>query len=182
MEYEGLILQNRINDILEFEKQKTTFLQETETMKKLNHPNLVKMIGICVEKSPLYLVQELCQNGDLKNYLKKYEFVKVHHSMAYMKNRKQSEEEKERYAKVPSLNSLIIWCREIIKGDSASHNIGFYVCTLQGCPTWSPTIWSTETWPLGTSYWTTTSRSQSVLASIVPFILIIARPRLETSD
>ena len=46
-------------------------------MKKLNHPNLVKMIGICVEKSPFYLVQELCQNGDLKNYLKQFEFVKV---------------------------------------------------------------------------------------------------------
>ena len=104
--------------VLEFEKQKTTFLQETEIMKKLNHPNLVKMIGICVEKSPFYLIQELCQNGDLKNYLKKYDFVKVHHSMAYMKNRKQSEEEKERYAKVPSLNCLIVWCKEIIKGMS----------------------------------------------------------------
>ena len=87
-------------------------------MKKLNHPNLVKMIGICVEKSPFYLIQELCQNGDLKNYLKKFDFVKVHHNMAYMKNRKQSDQDKERYAKVPSLNCLVVWCKEIIKGMS----------------------------------------------------------------
>ena len=76
------------------------------------------MIGICVEKSPFYLIQELCQNGDLKNYLKKFDFVKVHHNMAYMKNRKQSDLDKERYAKVPSLNCLIVWCKEIIKGMS----------------------------------------------------------------
>ena len=26
-------------------------------MKSLNHPNLVKMLGVCIEKSPFYLVQ-----------------------------------------------------------------------------------------------------------------------------
>ena len=26
-------------------------------MKTLNHPNLVKMLGVCIEKSPFYLVQ-----------------------------------------------------------------------------------------------------------------------------
>ena len=61
----------------DFLKEKNTFLSETEIMKRLNHPNLVKMLGICVEKSPFYLVQELCQHGDLKNYLKSFEFIKV---------------------------------------------------------------------------------------------------------
>ena len=61
----------------DFLKEKNTFLSETEIMKRLNHPNLVKMLGICVDKSPFYLVQELCQNGDLKNYLKSFEFIKV---------------------------------------------------------------------------------------------------------
>lgn len=41
----------------DFIKEKNIFLSETEIMKKLNHPHLVKMLGICVEKSPFYLVQ-----------------------------------------------------------------------------------------------------------------------------
>ena len=41
----------------DFTKEKNIFLSETEIMKKLNHPHLVKMLGICVEKSPFYLVQ-----------------------------------------------------------------------------------------------------------------------------
>ena len=61
----------------DFEREKATFLAETEVMKRLNHPHLVKMLGICVEKSPFYLVQELCQNGDLKHYLKSFDFIKV---------------------------------------------------------------------------------------------------------
>ena len=76
-------------------------------MKTLNHPNLVKMLGVCIEKSPFYLVQvsarmifcsdddfddndyngddslkvnlfqELCSNGDLRNHLKSFDFVKT---------------------------------------------------------------------------------------------------------
>ena len=30
-------------------------------MKTLNHPNLVKMLGVCIEKSPFYLVQVLAE-------------------------------------------------------------------------------------------------------------------------
>ena len=59
-----------------FEKEKATFLSETEVMKRLNHPNLVKMLGVCIEKSPFYLVQELCNKGDLKNHLKHFELLK----------------------------------------------------------------------------------------------------------
>ena len=74
----------------DFEREKETFLAETEVMKRLNHPHLVKMLGICVEKSPFYLVQELCQNGDLKHYLKSFDFIKVggslkHHQLLALK-------------------------------------------------------------------------------------------------
>ena len=47
-------------------REKETFLKETEVMKGLNHPNLVKMLGVCIEKSPFFLVQQLCSNGDLR--------------------------------------------------------------------------------------------------------------------
>jgi serine/threonine protein kinase len=33
------------------------FEKEMEIMKKLNHPNLVKMYGICVDEFPFFIVQ-----------------------------------------------------------------------------------------------------------------------------
>ena len=100
-------LRNREGRERDYLREKETFLKETEVMKGLNHPNLVKMLGVCIEKSPFYLVQELCTNGDLKNHLKTYEFVKTltHHTAT-----------KERLEKVPKYVRLVGWCRDIIKG------------------------------------------------------------------
>ena len=97
----------------EYLKEKTTFLSETEIMKDLNHPNLVKMLGICVEKSPFYLVQELCQNGDLKHYLKTFEFVKVYQHINYLQSKSKKS---EKLKSAPSFNSLVNWCSDILKG------------------------------------------------------------------
>ena len=96
----------------DFNKEKNTFLSETEIMKRLNHPHLVKMLGICVEKSPFYLVQELCQNGDLKHHLKTFEFVKVFQHISYLHNAKKS----EKFKSVPSFSRLLSWCIDILKG------------------------------------------------------------------
>ena len=32
------------------------FMKEMDIMKKLHHPNLVKMYGICVDKLPFYII------------------------------------------------------------------------------------------------------------------------------
>lgn len=106
----------------DFEKEKHTFLKETEIMKKLNHPNLVKMLGICIEKSPFYLVQELCQNGDLKNHLKHFEFIKTY-PVSYLHHRRNKE--KTKFENVPKLNALLTWCQDILKGQSNNYLVDF---------------------------------------------------------
>ncbi|XP_026174588.1 protein tyrosine kinase 2 beta, b isoform X2 [Mastacembelus armatus] len=44
------------------------FMSEAVTMKSLNHPHIVKLIGI-IEENPVWIVMELYQYGQLGNYL-----------------------------------------------------------------------------------------------------------------
>ncbi|XP_067896200.1 cytoplasmic tyrosine-protein kinase BMX-like [Heterodontus francisci] len=46
------------------------FIEEAETMKKLKHPKLVQLHGVCTNQSPIYIVTEYVSNGCLLNYLK----------------------------------------------------------------------------------------------------------------
>ncbi|XP_077199296.1 cytoplasmic tyrosine-protein kinase BMX isoform X2 [Paroedura picta] len=48
------------------------FLEEAETMMKLNHPKLVKLYGVCTKTYPIYLVTEYMANGCLLSYLKSH--------------------------------------------------------------------------------------------------------------
>ena len=41
------------------EVQKRKFLQEGRILMEYNHPNIVKFIGICVQKHPFMIVMEL---------------------------------------------------------------------------------------------------------------------------
>ena len=88
-----------------YEKEKDSFVKEMEIMKKLNHPNLVKMYGICIDKLPLYLIQELCEMGDLKNHLEKFKVGRN----KLIKKRHQSQNP-------PNLDDLLEWCLQIAVG------------------------------------------------------------------
>lgn len=50
---------------------KIDFLTEAKLMRNLEHPNIVKLIGICLNppKPVIYLVMELVVNGDLEDHL-----------------------------------------------------------------------------------------------------------------
>ena len=52
------------------EEQKKKFLQEGRILKQYDHPNIVKFIGICVQKQPIMIVMELVSGGSLLNYLR----------------------------------------------------------------------------------------------------------------
>lgn len=41
------------------EDHKKKFLQEGRILKQYDHPNIVKLIGICVQKQPIMIVMEL---------------------------------------------------------------------------------------------------------------------------
>ncbi|XP_071577485.1 tyrosine-protein kinase Fer isoform X2 [Temnothorax nylanderi] len=51
--------------------QKRKFLQEGRILKQYDHPNIVKLIGICVQKQPIMIVMELVPGGSLLTYLRK---------------------------------------------------------------------------------------------------------------
>ncbi|XP_038073023.1 tyrosine-protein kinase STK-like [Patiria miniata] len=48
----------------------SALLAEANIMKKLHHPNLCQLCGICSLKEPFYIVMEWMCNGSLLNYLK----------------------------------------------------------------------------------------------------------------
>ncbi|KAK2880314.1 protein-tyrosine kinase 2-beta-like isoform X1 [Channa argus] len=47
---------------------KEKFLSEAELMKNLDHPNIVRLIGV-IEVDPVWIVMELYEHGELGNYL-----------------------------------------------------------------------------------------------------------------
>ncbi|XP_065662082.1 tyrosine-protein kinase Fer isoform X2 [Hydra vulgaris] len=50
---------------------KKQFLEEAEIMKTCMHKNVLKLIGVCRDKEPYYILLELCDKGDLLALLKK---------------------------------------------------------------------------------------------------------------
>jgi serine/threonine protein kinase len=53
------------------DEQKRKFLQEGRILKQYDHPNIVKLIGICVQKQPIMIVMELVEGGSLLMFLRK---------------------------------------------------------------------------------------------------------------
>ena len=48
-------------------------LKECSKMQKFEHPNVITLIGVCVDGGPApYLIMPFMENGSLLNYLKKY--------------------------------------------------------------------------------------------------------------
>uniref|UniRef100_A0A8C5XEJ4 Tyrosine-protein kinase n=1 Tax=Microcebus murinus TaxID=30608 RepID=A0A8C5XEJ4_MICMU len=49
---------------------KARFLQEARILKQYSHPNIVRLIGVCTQKQPIYIVMELVQGGDFLTFLR----------------------------------------------------------------------------------------------------------------
>jgi fyn-related kinase len=47
----------------------TDFKAEAEIMRSIQHPKLIQLYGLCVEKEPIYIVTELMVNGSLLDFL-----------------------------------------------------------------------------------------------------------------
>lgn len=46
------------------------FLDEAQLLKQLQHPNIIKLLGVSSETTPIYLLLEYMVNGRLSNYLR----------------------------------------------------------------------------------------------------------------
>uniref|UniRef100_A0A8C2C2T5 Tyrosine-protein kinase n=1 Tax=Cyprinus carpio TaxID=7962 RepID=A0A8C2C2T5_CYPCA len=51
-------------------EHKNKFLMEARILKQYDHPNIVKLIGVCTQKQPIYIIMELVQGGDFLTFLR----------------------------------------------------------------------------------------------------------------
>ncbi|XP_078579951.1 tyrosine-protein kinase Fer-like isoform X2 [Branchiostoma floridae x Branchiostoma japonicum] len=49
---------------------KDKFLMEARILKQYDHPNIVRLIGVCSQRHPVYIVMELVPNGDFLTFLR----------------------------------------------------------------------------------------------------------------
>ena len=49
---------------------------EIDIMKKIDHPNIVKLHDVYQTNNNMYIVTEYCKGGDLNSYLKKHKRLK----------------------------------------------------------------------------------------------------------
>eukprot|EP00049_Salpingoeca_infusionum_P004334 m.77772 g.77772 ORF g.77772 m.77772 type:complete len:282 (+) comp12512_c0_seq3:1455-2300(+) len=47
------------------------FVEEAQVMKRFDHPNILRLLGVCMQDQPLYIITEYLENGDLYSYLRK---------------------------------------------------------------------------------------------------------------
>ena len=58
------------------QKSKDNFGNEVKFMARLDHPNVTKMIGVCLDSSAgRFIAMEYMINGDLAQFLKETDFV-----------------------------------------------------------------------------------------------------------
>uniref|UniRef100_A0A8C6UMB0 Tyrosine-protein kinase n=1 Tax=Neogobius melanostomus TaxID=47308 RepID=A0A8C6UMB0_9GOBI len=51
-------------------EQKNKFLMEARILKQYDHPNIVKLIGVCTQRQPIYIIMELVSGGDFLTFLR----------------------------------------------------------------------------------------------------------------
>ncbi|XP_046897513.1 tyrosine-protein kinase Fes/Fps isoform X1 [Hypomesus transpacificus] len=51
-------------------EHKNKFLMEARILKQYDHPNIVKLIGVCTQEQPIYIIMELVQGGDFLSFLR----------------------------------------------------------------------------------------------------------------
>jgi serine/threonine protein kinase len=54
------------------ESDTNSFIREAMRARELDHPNVVRLLGVCFAENPLFIVLEYMPHGDLKNVLRRY--------------------------------------------------------------------------------------------------------------
>lgn len=53
------------------EKERSDLISELQVMKMLEpHPNVVRLLGSCTEKDPIFVIMEFVSKGKLQSYLR----------------------------------------------------------------------------------------------------------------
>lgn len=74
-------------DIETFNKYRPYIMSEITTMKKFDHPNIIRIIESHFSKEAVYIVMQLCNQGNLKSYMKDrgIDFLKEDEAIFYLK-------------------------------------------------------------------------------------------------
>lgn len=70
--YKGTMTNNQhvaIKHIIYGDGSMETFVKEITNLSHVRHPNLVSLLGCCVEGDDCFLIYELCPNGSLSEWL-----------------------------------------------------------------------------------------------------------------
>ncbi|CAL8243222.1 unnamed protein product [Lota lota] len=51
-------------------EHKKKFLMEARILKQYEHPNIVRLIGVCTQQQPIYIIMELVQGGDFLSFVR----------------------------------------------------------------------------------------------------------------
>ena len=64
------------------------FLMEASVLTSLSHPNLVKLIGVSVDRKPVYFITEFMEKGSLLEYLRSRDrsVIKKSHQIGFAQN------------------------------------------------------------------------------------------------
>ncbi|KAM3932703.1 proto-oncogene tyrosine-protein kinase ROS [Leptodactylus fuscus] len=65
---ENVAVKTLKNDATDHEK--VEFLKEAHLMSQFHHPNILKLLGVCLYNEPQYIILELMDGGDLLSYLR----------------------------------------------------------------------------------------------------------------
>ena len=54
------------------DQTKKDFFREAALMHEFNHPNILKLLGVCIEQEPFCMLFQYMEHGDLNSYLRKH--------------------------------------------------------------------------------------------------------------
>ncbi|KRT84678.1 Cadherin, partial [Oryctes borbonicus] len=64
------------------EKERTDLISELQVMKMLDpHPNVVRLLGCCTEKDPIFVIMEFVSKGKLQSYLRNSRAERFYNNM-----------------------------------------------------------------------------------------------------
>lgn len=64
------------------EKEKSDLISELQVMKMLEpHPNVVRLLGCCTDKEPIFLIMEYISKGKLQSYLRNSRAERYYNNM-----------------------------------------------------------------------------------------------------
>ncbi|KIH60414.1 SH2 domain protein [Ancylostoma duodenale] len=66
--------------------QLTAFVREARIMRRLGHPNIVRLYGVAAQEEPVMIILELATNGSLKAFYKKNEDVSIEQKLCFAKD------------------------------------------------------------------------------------------------